>query len=352
MIHFFPTFSRSAAETAFGETLRRLGVEHRIFAGHVNTRYRSRLGLILYCLPQFAWFGIRSAFASLLRSHPTPDAVVLGTDIEVAIFGAAKNLFGRRRVRIVLGSFIFTSRGSPGIDALRRRYYGFILSLAEIAVVHSRLEVERYRAIWPHLRTRFVFVPYGANIDLRPTLFREAERAGASTAPPHVVSAGKSARDYRTLFEAVRGLDTQVRVICDYAGAVPPVPPDSRVTVLADCHGEGYFREVFGAAVVAIPLAADDISAGQMVLIQAMGLGRAVVVTDTPTVRDYATDGHDALLVPRGDPLAMREAIAALLGDPELRARLGRNAIETFDRNNGIHGHMQRILAAIATPQG
>jgi glycosyltransferase involved in cell wall biosynthesis len=40
-------------------------------------------------------------------------------------------------------------------------------------------------------------------------------------------------------------------------------------------------------------------------------------------LRDLVVDGETGLLVPAGDPSAPRAALERLLGDPELRRRLG-----------------------------
>jgi glycosyltransferase involved in cell wall biosynthesis len=345
MIDFFPTWSRDAADTAFGRALRDIGVPHRIFATTLSFRYRSRLKLVFVWLPRLALFSLRSAFASLGASRPAPAAVVLGTDIQVLVFAAVRALF-RRPTRIVLGSFILTSRASARVDTLRTAYYRLVLSRTDVAVVHSRLEVERYRALFPGVKTRFVFVPYSLDIESRERLIAEA--AARSRGPrPVVVSAGRSGRDYAMLVEAMAGVDAELRIVCDYADALPPPPYAADVTVLRDCYDERYLHELLAADVVVVPLAATDISAGQMVMIQAMCLGRPLLVTDTPSIRDYVTDGHDALLTPARDAAAMRDDIRRLLADPALRERLGRNAAETFARNHSTRGFLTRMLSSI-----
>lgn len=347
MIHFFPTFSRDAANSPYGEALRRSGVPHRIFASEVRFEYRSRLGLLFVAIPRLAAAALCSAIASLAPGRPAPDTVVVGSDIEVLVFALARLLFRRHGVRIVLSSFIFTRRGRPRVDALRQAYYRFVLGRTGLVVVHSRLEVERYGRLFAASRTRFVFIPWGTNIDGRDALTAEVHASPGNGA---VLSAGKSGRDYATLFAAMAGVDAELRVICDYAGALPNSRPGTRTTILTNCYAWDYFREILRATVVVIPLAVEDISAGQMVLIQSMGLGSAIVVTDSPTIRDYVTDGHDVLLVPRGDAAALRAAIQRLLGDAVLRARLAGNARATYDANFSTQGHLQRLLAAIAEP--
>jgi glycosyltransferase involved in cell wall biosynthesis len=345
MIHFFPIFSRRAAETELGAALRRIGVAHRIFAGEVRFNYRSRLELLLVCMPRLALFALGAGVRSLFLARPFPDIVVLGSDVEVLVFALLRAL-RLRRVRIVLGSFIYTTRAAGWQNRLRQAFFGFVLARAELVVVHSRLEEDRYARIFAGSFTRFVFVPWGTTIDARALLTKGATALPGATKT--IVSAGKSGRDYRTLIAALDGADAQARIICDcfpdeaMANALP------NVTLLRQCHGDMYLRELADAALIVVPLSHTDISAGQMVVIQAMGLGKAVIVTDTPTIRDYVTAGHDAVLVPPGDPAALRETIARLLADPAERERLGRNASATFDRACSTEAHLRGLIAACA----
>jgi glycosyltransferase involved in cell wall biosynthesis len=349
MIHFFPTYAKDAADSPFGQALRAIGTPHRIIAGAVDMRYRSRWRLAFVCLPRLAWFALRAAVASLVLSRPAPDAVVLGSDIEVLVFALVRAVAFRRRVRIVLASFIFTARADPRLHRLRLAWFRWLLRRTDLVAVHSRLEVETYRQLFAG--TRFVFVPWGTTIAMRDEL-RTAPPPPPDT--PYIVSAGRSGRDYRTLAEAVRGQGIETRIICDYAATVADITPSREVKLLTACHGRAYIEQLHGALAVVIPLAIEDISAGQMVLVQSKGLGKAIIVTDSPTIRDYVTE-DDAVLVPRGDAVALRAAIRALVDDPAARVRLGRNALAAFERGYTTEHSVRRLMAAIAdhgpTPQ-
>jgi glycosyltransferase involved in cell wall biosynthesis len=64
---------------------------------------------------------------------------------------------------------------------------------------------------------------------------------------------------------------------------------------------------------------------------QAMAVGRPIVTADTPGAREVLRDGHDALLVPVGDPGALATALARLAEDPDLRASLGAAARRRYE---------------------
>ncbi len=63
-------------------------------------------------------------------------------------------------------------------------------------------------------------------------------------------------------------------------------------------------------------------------LIEAAACGLPLVATDVPGCREVITDGKDGLLVPVRDAVALAAAIARLLDDRELAARLGAAARE------------------------
>jgi glycosyltransferase involved in cell wall biosynthesis len=69
--------------------------------------------------------------------------------------------------------------------------------------------------------------------------------------------------------------------------------------------------------------------------IEAMAAGLAVVATDVGGASDQVVHGETGLLVPRGDSLALGEALAELAADPLRRASMGRaahaRALEHYD---------------------
>jgi glycosyltransferase involved in cell wall biosynthesis len=70
-----------------------------------------------------------------------------------------------------------------------------------------------------------------------------------------------------------------------------------------------------------------------IVLLEAMAAGLPVVSFDCEWgPRDMVEDGVDGLLVPREDVTALARALAAVLGDPTLRARLGTTARASAQR--------------------
>lgn len=143
-----------------------------------------------------------------------------------------------------------------------------------------------------------------------------------------VLSVGKDlARDYGTFAAAVDGLPVGAHA-CAMPRNLAGVRLPANLTVgLFPTFAE--LRETYAkAAVVAITQYPETHpegteAGGLTALLEAMAMARPIVATDRPVIREYVSDGETALLVPAGDPAALRAAIERLLGDPALAARLG-----------------------------
>jgi glycosyltransferase involved in cell wall biosynthesis len=67
------------------------------------------------------------------------------------------------------------------------------------------------------------------------------------------------------------------------------------------------------------------------VLLEAMALGTPVIATDVTGIPELVRDGDTGLCVTEGDPVALADGLARLLGSHDLRLKLaaaGRRAIE------------------------
>ena len=342
MIHFFPTFSKDASQSPFAHELRALGVAHRLFSGEIILRYRSRLWLVLRGWPKVLGFALQSALRSLVISRPHPDTVVVNSHIEALIFGLVRALFTRSKPRIVLLGFIYTRRSHALVNRLRAAYFRRVFSVVDQVICHSTLEVERYRALFPGCRAQFVFIPYGLHIHGHDT------PVTATTPPsPYLLSAGRSGRDYATLFEAVAPLAVELHVVCDNAAALAGLTIPPNVRVLRACYDGDYVRELRHARAVVIPLGVDDISAGQMVLIQAMAYAKPTIVTRSPTTEEYATDELTSLLVAPRDCEGLRRAICRILEDDGLAARLSANARAAYEAKFCMRAFVRHLVGAV-----
>jgi glycosyltransferase involved in cell wall biosynthesis len=82
-------------------------------------------------------------------------------------------------------------------------------------------------------------------------------------------------------------------------------------------------------------------------LFEYMAMGRGIVASDLDQIGEVLTDGHSALLVPPEDPRALAHALARLIDDPPLRARLGSQARRDAIERHTWRAHTTRILDAV-----
>ena len=88
--------------------------------------------------------------------------------------------------------------------------------------------------------------------------------------------------------------------------------------------------------------------ASPLKLFEYMALGRAIVASGSPNIREILDHEQDALLFEPGSPTSLAAAICRLAGDAELRIRLGRGAAQKIAaRNYTWHGNAVRVTEQI-----
>lgn len=151
-----------------------------------------------------------------------------------------------------------------------------------------------------------------------PAPVRVPETIGEPEEPPHVLYAGRLAREkgIEDFLAATEGLP---RVIVG-AG---PIPVTESVGAVAPAEIGRYYER---AAVVCVPSRREGYG---MVAREAMAHGRPVVATPVGGLVDAVEDGVDGVLAESGH---LRAAVERLLADPELRVQLGAAAREKARR--------------------
>ncbi len=173
-----------------------------------------------------------------------------------------------------------------------------------------------------------------------------------------VMSSGKTNRDQATLLAALEGLPGVVYARSPRGLSVP----DGVELVTDETHADtvepggpkfsyGHvLRDLVRASVVAIPLRDPLKISGLSELNDALALGKPVVVTRTPHLRDVDVEAIGCgWWVEPGDVAGWRTALRRLHDDPALRARMGAagRAFAEERWNAAIFG--QRVVEALAS---
>lgn len=184
-------------------------------------------------------------------------------------------------------------------------------------------------------------------------------RAGAGDL---VCAVGAEMRDYPTLFAALDGtairchvaagevrVPGRVRLVKDRRVQVADLAPRPNpyvtigrktVTELRDLYAQSRF--------VVVPLLPSQSDNGVTVILEAMAMGKAVICTRTAGQVDVIEDGVTGILVPVGDPQALRAAMQALWNDPERAAAMGARGRAYVERHHTLEGFCVNVRQAIA----
>ena len=232
-------------------------------------------------------------------------------------------------------------------------------------------------------KERLALVPYQVDTD-----FWDPAHVPDVAEERMICSAGLELRDYPTLFSAVRTMNVDVVVAAASHWskrrntALDADRPANVAMTSLDYFG---LRELYArAAVVVVPVQETDFQAGVTTILEAMAMGKPVIVTHTAGQTDVVEDRRavtraapprprpesllrrvaaeagitleaNGLYVPPGDPEALGKAIQFLLDHPEERARLGaagRRAMEQLMRVDQFAGRVAQLVdSAVAGTQ-
>jgi GT2 family glycosyltransferase/glycosyltransferase involved in cell wall biosynthesis len=82
-------------------------------------------------------------------------------------------------------------------------------------------------------------------------------------------------------------------------------------------------------------------------LLEAMALGKAIIISDVGGVAEAVRHGQEAMVVPPGDARALADDLAALVANPELRARLGTAARARYAERFTAEGFADAMEAVV-----
>jgi glycosyltransferase involved in cell wall biosynthesis len=159
-----------------------------------------------------------------------------------------------------------------------------------------------------------------------------------------ICSVGREMRDYGTLVEALRGWEVPCHIAANAVAGkrdrwiddierAKPLP--SWITIGSLDYVR--LRELYARSrFMVCPLFPTDTDNGTTAILEAMAMGRPVICSKVEGQRDVLEDGVNGLLVPPGDPRALREAMEYLWERPELCRSMGEAARARVEKFNSF----------------
>jgi glycosyltransferase involved in cell wall biosynthesis len=300
--------------------------------GQAPKSFQSQIEKIVSLWKSYVFTAIRALFK--IKSYDVAYAwhAVIGL-----VFAALCRFFRLRRVRIVVAQLIVPSKNDSIAQRAKLAFTRYALKRIELVIAYSHVEVEQFKNEYENGFTKFVFAPLG--IDLPPN--------DGKPDKGYIFSGGRSNRDYETLIRAVAPFKTSLHIAAQRFN-IGSLDIPSNVTVHYDAFGDEFLSLLRGAALVVIPLDRVNESSGQLVLLQAMALGKAIIVTENRGISDYYLAGETATLSPPHDPAALSALIKKLMANPKERARLGRVAIKHANQFT-LQKQAERVAGIINT---
>jgi glycosyltransferase involved in cell wall biosynthesis len=271
------------------------------------------------------FFMLAQKYPSILTSTAVPGANA---------FFLFEALFGARRKHVILIEFIPAVKANSRSVWKRSVYHVWVHIILKPALRKSFLTVHvltnwdrsRYSEFFGIPEEHFVFIPWPKI--LKNDRFVEAQQSASSERL--VVSSGREACDWDTLFKAAEGQDWRLRIICTRRDLprVRRLNKNRIADVLCDIPRKDHEYEIQQATVYVLSLLEQERSSGHVRISDATRAGTPIVATAVKGIEGYIDDGETGLLVPPGNALLLRVAVNRLLSDATFRRALARNAFE------------------------
>ena len=221
----------------------------------------------------------------------------------------------RIRAPIFAHTFNFTQIPSP----VKRRVFGLLFRNVSKFVVFSTMERDLYSRVFRLPPERFDVVLWG----VRPPAVTQPD--APLERKPYICAIGGNARDYRTLLDAAGRLPYVRFVVVVRPENLRGLTVPNNVAVHTNIPVGAAMNILFHSSFMVLPLMGSQVPCGHVTLVAAMHLSKAMVITDSSGVRDYARHGENALIVPTGSTSDLVSAIQKLWTDAALCAQLGKN---------------------------
>lgn len=264
------------------------------------------------------------------------DVIISGNIRTAQFIGLIRKLFCMKYPKHIILEFRL-DKDRPGILwNMKKILQNFAFSSVNLIVVSSSGEIEMY-SVNNRLnisRDKLKYIPFHTNITV-PRMIDNNEN--------YILSAGKAGRDYALLVNAVRNMGVDVKIVSD-RDSVNGINIPENVELYIDIDHSDYMKLLEKCMFVVVPLKYLPMSTGQVVILEAMALGKAVIATRTLGTVDYIKNNHNGILVEHDNPIELKEAISLLIRDNEFRKKLTDNALFSVKALHTFDIYIKNIL--------
>ena len=287
------------------------------------------------------WHG-RSLLAKtivLARMAKGFDVILFHFDTHLAgLASLTQRVVAPSRCLVFQGLLRDISRYSPNLLGMLRNRLGLwfhriLVHNLDAVIVHTSAEVNQYSEFFSTPKSRFVFIPYFYYEDAYGYVSPDSRGALNNTASTNVLAIGRH-RDYECFIRALVGTSWRGSVVAgasdreEIGDAIP-----ENIEAYYEVSREEYRCHIAQSDIVVLPFHANrwQRSLGQIAMFEAMSMRKPVITAETFHLADYASE-NEILYYRAGDAKHLREQIARLIEDTELRKRLVQGAWDRIHR--------------------
>lgn len=244
-------------------------------------------------------------------------------------------LFSLSKVNnVTVMTFIYRKKKGL-IGKLYHKYMSYIVTSKYIDrfICFAKEECDYYSDVFHVAKGKFIYVPLGCKM----------AKADITTDDGTVFSAGRSNRDYDFLVGLMKDSQTKIIIASD-SYRRKDVP--SNIEILNDCYGQDMINLMAKSHCVVVPLKDLKVSSGQLVVLQAMSLGKPVICTMSDGIKDYVIDGETGFLV-NNTRTEWFDALEKMYKDKRYYDSMSRAAFELYQKEFTEKAMYRRIAKVI-----
>lgn len=298
-----------------------------------------KLGYDVQVFPMKAIFDLRAIF--WLKAFITREAIDL-----VHTHGVRANFCGRLAARWAGKAIVTTVHSSTKhdyVDSVKRYFYTTFDNLT-LAMAHRLIAVSGALAQELHQRgaaqDKVIIIPNGIELALFDSIYRQAEQPLAGTdAIVGTVGRLVGVKDQKTFLAAAAIVleacpKTKFYLVGDGPLREALELQAKELNLTEHVVFTGYRRDIPELMAKLDIFVLSSLMEGlPITLLEAMALGRPVVVTQVGGMPEVVKDGQTGYLVPTEAPLLMAEAILKILTNPGLGAAMGESGRREAEEN-------------------
>ncbi len=234
-----------------------------------------------FLLHMFRW-GKSFKYAFKMYNMKNIETIICLNPIVGMIYG----LLPRKKnvKKVIVCGFLFENKNNKLYFQLRKIIAKKSIKNISKVIVYSSSEVDYYSNLFS-INDKFTFVPYGID-------YAEIKDYDCRKLPDeYIFSGGGSNRDYLTLIKSYNNLkETSVPLVIATQPWRLNGMDTSKCVVLPDVVNETFGDVMKRSKFMVLSLKDENISAGHMVMLQALSLGVPIIVNKISAIQDYVDE--------------------------------------------------------------